>query len=281
MSSYRQVNSVLRALTLLEILNRQKFTSIDVLHKLSKLPKPTIIRLMETLSSAGYVAKDAAGKGYRITSAVAALSCGYQGAPLVVEAARPYAQDLTVQLKWPVAIAVLDESAALVAYTTSADSPMSPYQGLLHRRLGLLSRALGRAYLAFCPREERQLILDILQHNEHPDTNLDFSEMDINTMLEAIARQGFAVRRPGNGTAPSTSVAVPIFELDGERVLGTLGLTYYTSAVNWEKALSQYIPSLQSAAKGIGESVAVLQRRLKPGNLEAATGALPQERVMQ
>ncbi len=260
MSSYRAVNSVIRALALLEILNRQKFTTIDVLHKMSGLPKPTIVRLMETLSAVGYVAKDAAGKGYRITSAVTALSCGYQGAPVVVEAGRPWAQDLTRQLKWPVAIAVLEESAALVSYTTSADSPVSPYQGLLHRRLGLLSKALGRAYLAFCPRAERNLILDILAHADHPDAQLDFSEIDIHTMLDAVARQGFAARGPKDERDVSSSLAVPVYQQGSDRVLCTLGITYYTSAVSWETAIKQYVPLLLSAAKGIGENVAVLQR---------------------
>ncbi|TCT03590.1 DNA-binding transcriptional regulator [Aquabacter spiritensis] len=264
MTSYRQVNSVIRAFGLLEIMNRQKFTSVDVLHKMSGLPKSTIVRLLETLAGAGYVVKDAAGKGYRVTSAVNALSCGYHGAPLVVEAARPWAQTLTVQLRWPVAIAVLDENAALVAYTTCADSPMSPYQGILHHRLGLLSKALGRAYLAFCPLKERRLILDILARAPHPDSHIDSSEGEVESMLDAVARQGFAARGPSGERTPSSSLAVPIFELGSPRVLGTIGITYYSSAVRWEQAVERYVPLLQSAAKGIGQSVAVLQHRVLP-----------------
>lgn len=260
MSSYRPVNSVVRALGLLEILNRQKFTSIDILHKVSDLPKPTIVRLMETLSSAGYVVKDTAGKGYRITSAVNALSCGYQGAPLVVEAARPWAQELTVELKWPVAIAVLDENAVLVSYSTCGESPMSPYQGILHRRMGLLSKALGRAYLAFCPLEERRLILDILTHAPHPDSHVEMDLPTIEAMLETVNRQGFAARGPSDSRTHSSSLAVPIFELASARVLGTIGITYYSSAMNWEQAVDRYVPSLLSASRGISESVAVLRR---------------------
>lgn len=261
MSPYRQVNSVIRALELLEILNRQKFTSIELLHKLSGLPKPTIIRLLSTLSNAGFVAKDGNGKGYRITSAVTALSCGYQGAPLVVEAARPWAQELTKRIRWPVAVAVLDENAALVSYTTSAESPMSPYQGILHRRFGLLSRALGRAYLAFCPMEERRLILEILKRTQHPDSGLEMTDEEIHSMLDAVARQGFAVRASAPEKAASASLAVPVFEEGSDRVLATIGITYYNSAVSGGYAVNEYVPLLRTAAANISESVAHLQRK--------------------
>lgn len=260
MSSYRPVNAVVRALQLLEILNRQKFTTVEMLHQLSGLPKPTIVRFMETLSTAGYVCKDATGKGYRLTSAVTALSCGYQGAPLVVEAARPVAQELTHQLKWPIAIAVLEENAMLVSYSTSGESPMSPYQGILRRRMGLLTKALGRAYLAFCPLDERGLILQILARTSHPDSAVSMSSAEIETMLKEVRREGFAKRGP-SGDPKSSSLALPIFELDGERVLGTIGMTYYTSAVDEEEARKRYVPLLETAAKDVSRNVAALQRQ--------------------
>lgn len=261
MTSYRTVNSVVRALGLLEILNRQKFTSIELLHSVSGLPKPTIVRFMETLSTAGYVTKDAAGKGYRITSAVTALSCGYQGAPLVVEAGRPWAQELTLKFKWPVALATLDENAMLVSYTTSADSPMSPYQGILHRRMGLLSKALGRAYLAFCPMDERRLILDMLESKPHPDSERLMSRDEIDAMLAETRGRGFALRVNSSGPTPSSSLAVPIFEDEQGRVLGTLCMTYYTSAISYQQAASRYLPTLRSAATGVSESVASFRRQ--------------------
>lgn len=261
MTSYRTVNSVVRALGLLEILNRQKFTSIELLHSVSGLPKPTIVRFMETLSTAGYVTKDAAGKGYRITSAVTALSCGYQGAPLVVEAGRPWAQELTLKFKWPVALATLDENAMLVSYTTSADSPMSPYQGILHRRMGLLSKALGRAYLAFCPGDERRLILDMLESKPHPDSDRRMSRDEIDAMLAETRGRGFALRVNNSGPTPSSSLAVPIFEHEQDRVLGTLCMTYYTSAISYQQAAGRYLPTLRSAAIAVSESVASFRRQ--------------------
>lgn len=261
MGSYRTVNSVVRALGLLEILNRQNHTSIDVLHQVSGLPKPTIVRFMQTLETAGYVTKTAAGKGYSITSAVTSLSSGYQGAPMVVEAARPWAQDLTLTTKWPVAIATMDENAMMVSYSTSAESPMSPYQGILHRRMGLLSKAMGQAYLAFCPREERKLILSMLASKPHPDSKLGYTSTHIENLVDTVRRQGYAARTTGQSTTPSSSLALCIYDPDGMRVLGTMTLTWYRSAVSIEQALERYLPKLRSACEGVTENVAALQRR--------------------
>src|SRR5690606_18575917 len=77
MSSYAPVTSVMRSLELLAILNRQRISTIEHMHRLTSLPKPTIVRLLETLMAAGYVARDVRGKGYQVTSQVNALSCGF------------------------------------------------------------------------------------------------------------------------------------------------------------------------------------------------------------
>src|SRR5271163_1166856 len=109
-----QVQSVTRALDLLLALNRQKVASIKQLHDATGLPKPTIVRLLKTLTAQGYVVNDPRQGGYSVTSQVRALSCGFHGDPLVVEAGRAWAIDLTRQFKWPVAFAVLDQDAATV-----------------------------------------------------------------------------------------------------------------------------------------------------------------------
>src|SRR3954470_11429616 len=151
MASYVPVQSVTRALDLLQALNRQKVASVKQLHALTGLPKPTIVRLLETLSARGYVINDQRQGGYSVTSQVRTLSCGFHGDPLVIEAGRAWAIDLTRRLKWPIALAVLDKDAVTVRFSTISESPISPFHGTLNMRLSLISRGLGRAYLAFCP----------------------------------------------------------------------------------------------------------------------------------
>ena len=52
------VESAARTLLLLEELNRHRVTSIDRLHKATRLPKSTVVRLMKSLCALGYAAND-------------------------------------------------------------------------------------------------------------------------------------------------------------------------------------------------------------------------------
>lgn len=255
MTSYEPVTSVMRSLELLAILNRQRVSTIEHMHRLTSLPKPTIVRLLETMMAAGYVVRDTRGKGYQVTSQVGELSCGFHGAPQVVEAGRPWAQELTRMFSWPAAIAVLDRNAMLVCYTTSGDSPIAPYHGLIHRHLGLITKALGLAYLAFCPAEERKLIYRLLATSPHPDEDQMGAPEAIDCIIKMTRQQQFAERQRAIKPEASSSVAVPIYEHDSDRVLGTIGLTYYASAVKRADILERYVPNLKNAAAGISENV--------------------------
>src|SRR5918999_872484 len=145
MPSFPPVRSVERALGLLVELNTQRVTTIGELHQRTGLPKPTIVRLLETLIAAGFVSSDRRLGGYQVTSRVSALSSGYHGAPMVIEAARPWAIDITRKLKWPVSVALLEKDAVVVRFSTIPDSPMSPFHATINMRLSLISRGLGRA----------------------------------------------------------------------------------------------------------------------------------------
>ena len=71
------VESVRRAFHLLHELNRQRVSSVRQLHQATGLPKPTIVRLLDTLIGLGYVVNDRRQGGYQVTSLVRSLRlCG-------------------------------------------------------------------------------------------------------------------------------------------------------------------------------------------------------------
>ncbi|MGH6862384.1 MAG: helix-turn-helix domain-containing protein, partial [Phyllobacterium sp.] len=157
------VEAVRRALLLLSELNRKKTSSVGDLHTATGLPKATIVRLLQTLCHEQYATNDRRQGGYQVTANVKALSCGYHGDPAVVEAARPWSIEFTRTHHWPIAIATFERDAVVVRFSTIIDSPVSPFHGTINLRLDLLNRALGRAYLAFCTRERRAFLLDLLE----------------------------------------------------------------------------------------------------------------------
>jgi len=243
--SFPPVQSVQRALRLLSELNKQRVTTVGDLHQRTGLPKPTIVRLLETLIEAGYVSSDPRLGGYQVTSQVGMLR--------VVEAARPWAINLTRELKWPASLAVLSGDAVVVSFSTIPDSPVSPFHATINMRLSLISRGLGRAYLAFCPRAERDLLVRMLAASRDPEDHPDDLEEVVRHLVRSVRSRGFAERDPKVEPKSSSTVAVPI--MAGKRVLATFGLTYFRSAVRPTAVREQLVRPLQAAARQIEASI--------------------------
>jgi IclR family mhp operon transcriptional activator len=252
------VESVRRAFHLLHELNRQRVSSVRHLHQATGLPKPTIVRLLDTLIALGYVFNDHRQGGYQVTSLVRSLSSGFHGDPLVVEAARPWAIAFTRKFQWPVAVAALDRDAVAVRFSTIPDSPVSPFHATINRRLQLMSRALGRAYIAFCPPNERNLLLHMLATSNDPEDAAARDRDAALTLLAMIRRAGFAERSATVEPKSSSTIAVPV--MLGRKVLATVGVTYFTSAMPKAEAIARYVLPLKEMAKNIQTSVVLLKQ---------------------
>jgi len=249
---------VLRALSILRELNRQQTTTVDQLHRRTGLPKPTLVRLLATLVSAGMACKAERGLGYRVTSDVLSLSAGFHGGPLVAEAGRPWAVDLTRRLRWPAVIAVPQHERVTVAVSTVADSAVSPFHGTVGNSLSMVTRAAGRAYLAFCPDAERRILMRMLAASTDPEDNPPNLMRVVHAMITMVRRQGYAERDPAVEPRSSNTVAVPIRL--GDAVAGTIGLSYFRSVVSHAVLVEELVPALHKASQEITVSVERLQQ---------------------
>lgn len=221
------------------------------------------MRLLGTLAEDGLVAKGTRGIGYRVTSDVLALSSGFHGGPLVAEAGRPWAADLTRRLRWPAAIAVPDGGRINISVSTAADSAVSPFHGTIGVRHSMVTRALGRAYLAWCPEDERRILLRMFAASPDPEDCPPNLERVVRAMIATVRRQGFALRDPKVEPRSSNTVAVPI--MLGEQVAGTIGLSFFRSAVTHQALIEELVPALKQASREITASM----ERLQHGRLAA------------
>lgn len=245
------VQPVLRSLSVLEALNAAGTATLTRLHEATGLPKPTLVRLLETMISGGYVRRVSRTVGYTLTERVLRLSSGFRHADLVVEASRPFLSALTAEHKWPVALATLDHDAMLVRISTRHESPFSTDPDWLNRRLAMLLSALGRAYLAFCPEEERRLIIAILKSSKASVNAQARDEKYVSSMLAAIRKRGYATTAPMRGD-PAIGLAVPIMQ--GEKVTACITMRYLGSTMNEAEAAERYLAPMQHAAAAIAAS---------------------------
>lgn len=265
MPTYPPVHAVTRALRLLRRLNLQDVTGLNELHQAMRIPKPSLVRLLDTLIALELVRNDEARKGYRLLPQVQDLSAGFHGGPVLVEAGAEHCIELTRALKWPVSIAVLDGLDMMICFSTLRDSPVQPFGKILAKRRDLLVTGLGRAYLAFCSNAERAVLIAMLREAETSTAARRKIEPIVRDLVAEGARNGFVARDPLMPVDGTSTLAAPIFAED--RILGTIGLTYFLSAIDRDEVARRAAAPLMEAAQAIGKSAERLVRQRR--SLEA------------
>lgn len=268
--SFANVTAIERVLTVLEAINRMPTITVKRISNECNVPPATVVRILETLCAKGYLVHLSRRAGYSLTSRVKALSAGYHGPPLVVERLSKYADALTMQHLWPFSIATLEHDVMVVQYTAMELSPLGHVRTTLHRRLSLVGRAYGIAYLAFCSSIERHHLARIILTQDYPEKDTIKSMRDWKDLIMRTRARGYAIR-PRNFDPTTSTIAVPIMISPG-RVAATIGMTFFRRSLR-PAQVAGYASILKATAKEAGEELhaAIIARQEETG-LNAPSG---------
>ncbi|NIJ42518.1 IclR family mhp operon transcriptional activator [Parvibaculum indicum] len=248
----------------MEALNRRGSASLAVLHEATGLPKPTLVRLLDTLIEGGYVVRLPRRGGYQVAERVLRLSGGFRHRERVVDAARPFLSALTAQYKWSFGIATLDRNAMRMRYSTRQQSPFDTDPDYTNRRLPMLISALGRAYISFCPEEEREMLLGMLRASKSPANAPARDEAHVADIIKKTRQKGYASTAPLPGD-PAMGMSVPV--MNGDNVMACITMRYINSAIGEQEAVKRYLPALQRASRAIAAALADEEPDLPPMRL--------------
>jgi IclR family transcriptional regulator, mhp operon transcriptional activator len=241
------VRALERGLAVLAAMNRHKIASVLELARETRLPRPTVYRLLETLGRAGYVTRTGSADRFCLARSVRTLSDGFVEDEWISDIAAPLMGEFTRQHVWPVSLMTLEEGSMLIRETTHPASSLSIDYGMVGRRLPILRTAAGRAYLAFCPDNERRAIIDMLNHSPAPEDQFDARRLAAS--LRRIRGAGHALQ--DREINPRTSgISVPI---RGSRVLGSVSMIWIASALTLGEAEERYHQPLQTLAARIAD----------------------------
>ena len=245
MPSYTSVRSVERTLAVLALMNRRPISRVQELADEISLPPATVVRVLETLAQLGYVRKQSRRTGYTLTEKVHELSAGYHGLPTFLDHAKPVLEELTRHVLWPAALSTISGTSMIVRFSTIPNSPLSHTHSTLQKRLDLLTRAHGRAYLAFCPPAERRRLFYEL--SEAQVTLLSPAELEdqMSSHLHRVRELGYA-ERDHEIDPQTTTIAIPIMRENG--VAAVVGMTFFRGA---NPKVSLLLQGLQMAAAKI------------------------------
>jgi IclR family transcriptional regulator, mhp operon transcriptional activator len=258
MESTRPIRALIRGLDALTVLNLRNGATVSEVAQEIKLPRTTTYRILETLSHAGYVYRDATDDRYRLTIMVRGLSDGFDDEAWVTQIARPYIYDLGKEIVWPVAIASLSGTSMMVRESTDHRSPLAVERYSAGFRVPLLTSSCGRAYLAFTQPAQRESLLEILARSNREEDKLAKNRVEVQKLLNEIRAQGYASAIRSRRVSDEVSIAVPI--MIDDRVLAGVNIRFSASAVPLKMAIERFLPKLRETSQKIRQTFIDQQR---------------------
>lgn len=204
------VQSVDRALAILEILGRQGWSGVTEIAADLGIHKSTVFRLLTTLERRGMVEQHVRTQKYRLGFALVRLASAVRSALDLTRFARPICERLSDAVGESVTLAVLEgnevvnvDQVNLSGAVVSAD--------WLGRRTALHTTSNGKVFLAHLP----SAVLDEALNGLYPVTPHTVTDPEsMREQLEAVRRDGYAysVEELERGL---NAVAAPVRAADG------------------------------------------------------------------
>jgi IclR family mhp operon transcriptional activator len=258
MESTRPIRALIRGLDALTVLNLRNGATVSEVAQEIRLPRTTTYRILETLSHAGFVYRDATDDRYRLTIMVRGLSDGYDDEAWVTQIARPYINELGKDIVWPVAIASLSGTSMMVRESTDHRSPLAVERYSAGFRVPILTSSSGRVYLAFSSPAQRESLIDILARSTREEDALARNRTELMKALNDVRMQGYASAVRARRVSDEISMAVPI--MIDDRVLAAVTIRFSSTAVPLKLAVERFLPKLRDTAQKIRQNFTEQQR---------------------
>jgi len=231
------------------------------LHTRSGLAKATLLRILRTLEQQGLI--------WRVLGEDAYCSrpppVERRREPVLrrrdialAQAAAPHLVELQRKTLWPSDLVVRRGHYMRLVETNRGLSRIHLSRDPLGERIDLAVSAVGRAYLAFCPDDEREQLIEYLA--AHPRSRGALGPLDraaLGTILQTTRQRGYAVRdsrahtvwRLGSADDHLDAIALPV--LDSGRIYGCINLLWLRRLRIRDKLIKAHLADVRDAAAAI------------------------------
>ncbi|MNZ79915.1 HTH-type transcriptional regulator KipR [compost metagenome] len=253
-AEYKTVRGLIRGLQIFRAMNFSHGpASISQLSQETGLHRATVRRLLETLQQEGYVKRHCSEDNlFQLTLKIRELCEGFHDEQWISSLASPVLCNLLQRVHWPTDLCTLDGDAMVVRESTHNISRLSFNTAMIGRRLPMLCTSVGRAYLSFCPDQEREAILDLLRSREDEEGVLARDATYIRRLVEHTRKAGYG-ENYAHWASERRIAAIALPVRNGEKVMGCLSLVYVAKAMPIQDAAKRYLPILKDAVREIEE----------------------------
>ena len=274
----KPIHALARGLRVLQALREMRAASLHDLHLATGLPKSTLTRIVFTCHQQGLVWQRMADGAF-LPSHAEHLRAPLDDATWLAEVASPVLERLCAKVRWPSVLSVPRLEYMEVVETNSRrayfdELPDHP----VNFRANMLRSASGRAYLSFCPEQEREAVLRRLREHAVTGHELAHDPAAVRRIVQDTRRRGYSVRAADFGGDYSrtrkevddqrNSIAMPI--LVERQVLGCVNLTWRSAVMTTREIAQRHLGDLRTAVTAIETRV----RERRPGG-EAPAAARP------
>lgn len=259
MAEVKTIRALSRGLEVLECLEKKNSTSLNELHLTTKLSKATLLRILLTLENKGWVYRSLGDSNYRISVNSPMFGSVTGGENELIELAAPILHELSNLVGWPSDLAIRDDVNMKIIDSTRRQSPLSINKDVVGFCPHMLWSALGRAYLAFCPDDERMGILTALKDSKESFDQVSGDDNWVIHQLNDTRTRGYAVRETGYWghivDYPSNVDAIALPVISGAKVRCCISVAWVAGAITEQQIETTLFPALQSAAEEIANAL--------------------------
>lgn len=216
-----EVNSVRKALAILNLLSDGKERSLSEITQELDLAKSTVHSLLETLTSACVLERDAESGGYSLGIRLIELGYCAQTGLDICRISAPFLQGLNVKFDETVHLTVLDNNEVLYIDCIESRRRLRTYS-VIGVRAPLHCTSVGKAILAFLPDNEIRKILAEKGLPVFTEATIASPEQ-LAAEVAVIRKQGFAIDNMEH-EEHLRCVGAPIFNSQGS-VFASLSLS--------------------------------------------------------
>lgn len=248
------IRTVSRAITVLRAINRHGSLNMMAIARTSGLSYPTAFRLVRTLIHEGLIEREPSRKHYRPTALVQELSVGYRPHNELVTIARPYLEEMTRTLGWPVSVANPVGMNMVLRDSTHAQTTLTFEHYPPGFTFPLVEAASGHLFLALAADEVVEEVVHWMRETESGEEAL--THFPSPATLDAIRERGYAIRAWGRynlNPGRTSAISVPIFRRGVFDA--ALTLIFFASAMSQETAVERYVELMKENARAISDAL--------------------------
>lgn len=262
MSDTKTVRAVERAFLVLHALEDAPHGSTLVeLEEATKLPGPTLLRLLATLEKLEAVRRGLYDRRWRNSVRLRSLTHAVGAVERFAEIAAGRLDELCTLVRWPSDVAVHFGNDDFMTVLESTLRRSAFYvRRVKPGRVNLLMSAMGTAYLAHLPASRCRALVRAARVGKDVHNHSAIAAGDLPKRLAQARMLGYATRHPlfrgGKYNEPSCddrthSIAVPI--LSEGNVYGAVNINWNRHASREEAMASRHLEQLRNIAKSIAD----------------------------